>query len=150
MNKQAITFLSLFSLILVLSVYYLLLPPNETTVSKTLSPIEQLQSELNEKRESIELKNQEIIAKETSTTESIKLALTTIKENKEAAEIESKVNELVKNLGYNEVFSEIEGEIINITIVKTNATSTDASAIIKAVLNELGDNYRIQVKFIEQ
>ena len=27
MNKQAITFLSLFSLILVLSVYYIMLPP---------------------------------------------------------------------------------------------------------------------------
>ena len=50
MNKQAITFLSLFTLILVLSIYYLLVPPidqGDTVSKKSLSRIEILQSELN-------------------------------------------------------------------------------------------------------
>ena len=54
MNKQAITFLSLFTLILVLSIYYLLVPPidqDDTVSKKSLSRIEILQSELNKNHE---------------------------------------------------------------------------------------------------
>ena len=54
MNKQAITFLSLFTLILVLSIYYLLVPPidqSDTVSKKSLSRIEILQSELNKNHE---------------------------------------------------------------------------------------------------
>ena len=54
MNKQAITFLSLFTLILVLSIYYLLVPPidqGDTVSTKSLSRIEILQSELNKNHE---------------------------------------------------------------------------------------------------
>ena len=53
MNKQAITFLSLFTLILVLSIYYLLVPPidqSDTVSKKSLSRIEILQSELNKNK----------------------------------------------------------------------------------------------------
>ena len=90
MNKQAITFLSLFSLILILSVYYMLLPENEVTVTTSLSAISQLQSDLDKRREQIEIKNQEIISQENSTSESIKLALEVIQENKEQSQIEEK------------------------------------------------------------
>ena len=50
MNKQAITFLSLFTLILVLSVYYLVVPPIDQQANvqtKQLSKIEVLQNQLN-------------------------------------------------------------------------------------------------------
>ena len=59
MNKQAFTFLTLFSLILVLSIYYIMLPPsqNEKTVTQTQTTIEQLQEQLNQKREDIIEKN---------------------------------------------------------------------------------------------
>ena len=51
MNRQAITFLTLFSLILVLSIYYILLPPegeaSEVSVNnEELSQIEVLQQNL--------------------------------------------------------------------------------------------------------
>ncbi len=149
MNKQALTFLSLFSLILVLSVYYMLLPEKEVTVTKSLSQIEQMQADLDKRRENIQIKNQDIIAQQTSTTESIKIALQTIKDNENAGELEKTINETVKKLGYEEVFSELEESIIHITIVKKDATKTDASTVIKTVLDKVEDKYQIQVKFIE-
>ena len=55
MNRQAITFLTLFSLILVLSIYYILLPPegeaSEVSVNnEELSQIEVLQQNLEKER----------------------------------------------------------------------------------------------------
>ena len=49
MNKQAITFLSLFSLILVLSIYYIMLPSQDTQTSTNndLNTIEELQIAFN-------------------------------------------------------------------------------------------------------
>lgn len=150
MNKQALTFLSLFSLILVLSVYYMLLPEKEVSVSASQSVIEQLQNDLDKRREQIELKNQEIIASQTSTTESIKLALTLIEENKQQSEMEKKINNLIKNIGYSDVCTEINDTIVEVTIVKKDAQKSDASSVINTVLNEIGSTYQVQVKFIEQ
>ena len=150
MNKQALTFLSLFSLILVLSVYYMLLPEKEVTVSTSHSAIEQLQSDLDKRREQIELTNQEIIASQSSTTESIKLALTLIEENKQQSELEKKINTLIKDLGYNDVCTVINETIVEVTIVKKDAQKSDVLAVINAVLNEIGNTYQVQVKFIEQ
>lgn len=66
MNKQAFTFLTLFSLILVLSIYYIMLPPQtqEETVTTAESTITQLQEQLDLKRDEIISKNNEIIAEE--------------------------------------------------------------------------------------
>ena len=57
MNKQAFTFLTLFSLILVLSIYYIMLPPssNQEVVTNTQTTIEQLQQQLNKKRDNINI-----------------------------------------------------------------------------------------------
>ena len=62
MNRQAITFLTLFSLILVLSIYYILLPPegeaSEVSVNnEELSQIEVLQQNLEKERAYDELTN---------------------------------------------------------------------------------------------
>ena len=56
MNRQAITFLTLFSLILVLSIYYILLPPEDTANQVSLndqkiSQIEMMQKNLDKERE---------------------------------------------------------------------------------------------------
>ena len=80
MNKQAITFLSLFTLILVLSIYYLLVPPidqGDTVSKKSLSRIEILQSELNKNHENKTLKEQNVAL--TSSLDSTKVVLTDAK-----------------------------------------------------------------------
>ncbi|MFR7591416.1 MAG: SpoIIIAH-like family protein [Longibaculum sp.] len=152
MNKQAFTFLTLFSLILVLSIYYIMLPPtsNEKAVTNTQSTIEQLQEQLNQKREDIISKNNEIIAKESSTSDSINEALETINETKNLGEKEKSIVAKIKELGYKDAYVEIENQTIKVTVLKKDATQSDASQVIKEILNLVGENYQVEVKFINE
>ena len=153
MNKQAFTFLTLFSLILVLSIYYIMLPPvqDKEPVSKTqLSTIQQLQVQLDKKREDIINKNNQILAKESSTSDSINEALETISETKSLAEKEKTIISQLKELNYKEVYVEIDNETIKITALKKDANQKDASLIINKVLGIVGENYQVEVKFISE
>ena len=152
MNKQAFTFLTLFSLILVLSIYYIMLPPTSQNevVQNDISTIEQLQNQLDKKREDIITKNNEIIAKESSTSESINEALETISETKNVTEKEKSIVTQLGELGYQESYVEIDNKTVKITILKKDATQSDASNVIKEVLNLVGDSYQVEVKFIDE
>lgn len=152
MNKQAFTFLTLFSLILVLSIYYIMLPPTSQNevVQNDISTIEQLQNQLDKKREDIITKNNEIIAKEPSTSESINEALETISETKNVTEKEKSIVTQLGELGYQESYVEIDNQTVKITILKKDATQSDASNVIKEVLNLVGDSYQVEVKFIDE
>ena len=152
MNKQAFTFLTLFSLILVLSIYYILLPPvsNEESVIENLTTIQQLQQQLDQKREDIIAKNNQIIAKESNTSDSINEALETISETKNITERESQIVDKIKELGYQEAYVEIDNETVKITVLKKEATSSDASKVIKEVLSLIGEQYQVEVKFISE
>lgn len=152
MNKQAFTFLTLFSLILVLSIYYIMLPPssNENVVTNTQSTIQQLQQQLNKKREDIISKNNEIIAKESSTSDSINEALETISETKNLGEKEKNIVAKIKEMGYKDAYVEIENQTIKVTVLKKDATQSDASKVIKEILNLVGNNYQVEVKFINE
>ena len=152
MNKQAFTFLTLFSLILVLSIYYIMLPPTSQNevVQNDISTIEQLQNQLDKKREDIITKNNEIIAKESSTSESINEALETISETKNVTEKEKSIVTQLGELGYQESYVEIDNQTVKITILKKDATQSDASNVIKEVLDLVGDSYQVEVKFIDE
>lgn len=152
MNKQAFTFLTLFSLILVLSIYYIMLPPTSQNevVQNDISTIEQLQNQLDKKREDIITKNNEIIAKESSTSESINEALETISETKNVTEKEKSIVTQLGELDYQESYVEIDNQTVKITILKKDATQSDASNVIKEVLNLVGDSYQVEVKFIDE
>ncbi|MCD7893704.1 MAG: SpoIIIAH-like family protein [Erysipelotrichaceae bacterium] len=151
MNKQAFTFLTLFSLILVLSIYYIMLPSNETeNVTTVESTIMELQEELDQKRDEIIAQNNAIIAEETSTTEAINEALETISETKSLSEKEKDIVSMILELGYEEAYVEIDNKIIKVTIKKTDASSSDASNVIKEILNLMGNDYQVEVKFISE
>ena len=152
MNKQAFTFLTLFSLILVLSVYYIMLPAstNDNLVTHNESVIEKLQKEHDKEIESIIEKNNDIIAKETSTSENINEALEVISQTKNIVELEKKVIDKIKALGYKEVFVECEQQNIRVTILLNSASKTDASKVISEVLKVLGDAYQVEVKFVNE
>lgn len=152
MNKQAFTFLTLFSLILVLSIYYIMLPPiaNPESVSKTESVIEQLQNELNQKRETIINKSNEIIAKKTSTSDSISEALETISTTKDLSDQEKNIVSKIKELGYQEAYIEIDNQTVKATVLKKDSTKEDASKIIKTIMNIFDNKYHVEVKFISE
>lgn len=152
MNKQAFTFLTLFSLILVLSIYYIMLPPVSTdnSVSKTENPIVQLQEQLEKKRNDIISKNNQIIAKESSTSDSINKALETISETKNMGEKEKKIVDKIKEMGFKDAYVEIDNQTIKVTVLKKDATQSDASKIIKEILKLVGNDYQVEVKFISE
>ncbi|MEG0275501.1 MAG: SpoIIIAH-like family protein [Coprobacillus sp.] len=152
MNKQAFTFLTLFSLILVLSIYYIMLPPVSTdnSVSKTENVIVQLQEQLDKKRDDIISKNNQIIAKESSTSDSINKALETISETKNMGEKEKKIVDKIKEMGFADAFVEIDNQTIKVTVLKKDATQADASKVIKEVLKLSGNEYQVEVKFISE
>jgi hypothetical protein len=154
MNKQAITFLTLFSLILVLSIYYILLPPeladdSQVNISeRSNSEIEVLQSELEAKRETLISENNDIIASASSDDDTISAALEMIAETKDVAAKERELIKIIKELGFEESFVEIDNNSVKVIVEKNDGDRSDANAIIKALLNHLGNEYQVEVKFI--
>ena len=145
MNKQAITFLSLFTLILVLSIYYLLVPPidqDDTVSKKSLSRIEILQSEnkIND--------NNTVIASSKASEKEISTALTSNEKTKAIIKNEKDICQLLTDKGYKECFCEIDGGHMKVVVKLKDATSKDANKIIKLIHNKY-NGYIIEVKFVE-
>ena len=146
MNKQAITFLSLFTLILVLSIYYLLVPPidqSDTVSKKSLSRIEILQSELNKIND-----NNTVIASSKASEKEISTALTSNEKTKAIIKNEKDICQLLTDKGYKECFCEIDGGHMKVVVKLKDATSKDANKIIKLIHNKY-NGYIIEVKFVE-
>lgn len=154
MNRQAITFLTLFSLILVLSIYYILLPPentaNEVAVNnQEVSQIEALQKNLDKEREDLISENNAIIASSESDSDKIASALATISEAKETAALEAKITKTVNEAGFKNVFVEVENKTIKVVVDKKDGSVNDANGIIKIIMEETKNEYQVEVKFIE-
>lgn len=150
MNKQAITFFSLFSLILVLSVYYVMIPPVDETVTTQDNTEQTLQDKLDEKRNQQTQEQNDILASSTSSGEDLNQALETLSENKTASNVETTITNKLKELGYENAFCEISGEIIKVTITKKDSTKEDALVVMEAVLNACEQKYSPEIKFIDE
>ena len=155
MNRQAITFLTLFSLILVLSIYYILLPPENTANQVSLndqevSQIEMMQKNLDKEREDLISKNNAIIASGKSNSDEIASALASISEAKETAALEKKITDIINNAGFKNDFVEVENKTIKVVVDKKNGKETDANNIIKAVMEKTNNEYQVEVKFISE
>ena len=153
MNRQAITFLTLFSLILVLSIYYVLLPleteTNEVAVnSGELSQIEILQEELDQKRADLISENNAIIASSESSSDEIASALASISEAKETAALEKEITKIINDAGFKSAFVEVENKTIKVVVDKKEANSSDANSIIKTIMEKTNNEYQVEVKFI--
>ena len=53
-------------------------------------------------------------------------------------------------MGYQDAYVEIENQTIKITVLKKDAKASDASKVIKEVLKLVGDDYQVEVKFINE
>ena len=155
MNRQAITFLTLFSLILVLSIYYILLPPentaNEVAVNnQEVSQIEALQKNLDKEREDLISENNAIIASSERDSDKIASALATISEAKETAALEAKITKTVNEAGFKNVFVQVENKTVKVVVDKKDGSGNDANSIIKAIMEETKNEYQVEVKFISE
>ena len=158
MNKQAITFLSLFSLILVLSVYYMMLPPTsidnkDVEIVNTDSSIynfTKMELELTAKRDGEIKQNNEIIADVTSSTEEVNQALQGIQTIKNKNALEQEIKDSLASSGYENAFIEIDGTTIKVTIAMSNSQTQDATRVINIVLEKVGSDYTPEVKFVSE
>ncbi|WP_249030417.1 SpoIIIAH-like family protein [Tannockella kyphosi] len=152
MNRQAITFLSLFSLILVLSVFYILIPPIDETeisvVSEVTSEVVSLQETLDASRQDLVTSNNEVIASANSSSQDIEDALESIAQTKELIAKEDEIVTLLVEAGYVNAYVEINDSSISVVVEKETATSSDANTIIQLIMNEYGQNYQVEVKFV--
>lgn len=154
MNRKIIAFLSVFSLVLVLSIYYVMLPFNPNTGelpvnNNTPSTVDAYFAALEVAREDnleqyIKSMNA-IIASATATNDEKIDALANIAAAEALAALETKTkNELVV-IGYPKVFVEKVSATVSVVVAKTGFTYSDAAAIIATVYQNFGTQVLVEV-----
>ena len=159
-NKKKIWFLSLFSLILILSVYYITMPndllqtvsddnPNNQVITNTseLSNIEILQVELDEQRATKRAEYNEKLIDKNSTTEDKNKAYEDIKKIDDLKSREENIRKIINNELKLKSFVKIEDKSVYIVINNKDHDYSLANKIIKLVSKEFNDQYYISVKF---
>lgn len=159
MNRQNLWFLTLFSLILILGVYYITLPSNVFSkkgvenVSKNIdvevsesNKLVSLRVERDEKISSVMSELQEKIVSSTSTEEKNsafeELQVLNLAKGKETY-LEDKI---LNNFKINS-FVEINNDNINVTISSKEHNSNLANEIMRSVQEEFEDKKNITIKF---
>lgn len=163
MNRQVVAFLSLFSLVLVLSIYYVMIPfanvnsnnsslistnvNGGTIVNGTESYFASLELERDSNHQDIIKEQEAIIASSEYTNEEKQVALETIEQEKEMMKHEEDIKDLVKSIGYPICFVEVKKERIYVLAYKIEPSSADAATIIYTVQDYLDAEKDVIVSF---
>lgn len=146
MKKQAIAFFTMFSLILMLSIYYITLPKETTKTSKNdVSVISSLDEEKENNKQEEKDKNDEVISDPDTDEESKNEAILKNETLKENEELQKSYSKMISDLGY-ENSVEIKEKTVYITIMNEPDDSI-ASNIMKTLYKEIGSKYFIEVSF---
>ena len=158
-NKQSLWFLTLFSIILVLSVYYIAMPNNTlATLSSLETSNETVSIEQTDSLTSLRIEREEELLTTMNELQSILLNESTTLEEKNSAyedlqvlnstkgkeeEIEKILNEEFKF----QSFVKIEKDIISVTVSKKEHDNNLANKIIRKIQSLYSDKMYITVKF---
>lgn len=163
-NKQKVWFLTLFSLILILSVYYITMPNDilanvssneksivttkKTKVDKTSSDyITALQVESDEERSLLAAEYNEILTNAKSTTDEKNDAYDGLKQIDELKAKEEKIKKAIKDKLKLDSFVKIEGTNINIVIKKNEHNYSLANDVMRLVQENFDEKVYVSVKF---
>ncbi len=168
-NKQKIWFLTLFSLILVLSVYYITMPSDlltaqasktteekettkETTTKKDTTVSESdaltaLQVELDEERQALAAEYNEILTNKDTSTEEKNNAYDGLKQIDELKAKEEKLEKKLKDELDLDSFIKIDGTNINVTVKKKNHDYSLANKVMRSISEEYDTKVYVSVKF---
>lgn len=158
MNRQLVAFLSLFSIVLLLSVYYVLIPFASSSSNKT-EPVAQVLSDptsayfdtlkadrdegyyflISELQGEISCSSYTNIEKE--------VALTSIYNIEKTMKNELLLENTIISKGYSHCFVQIQEVNINVLVHKQNPTKYDVVDIIYTVQETLGEEPMIFVEF---
>lgn len=149
MRKEALAFFTMFSLILMLSIYYITLPKeNKTTVQyeSVISSIEE-NKEAN-KNDKISA-NEEVISNPNASIDEIEQAITENEELKNNIQTEKEINNYIREIGH-ENSVEIKENTIFITVLNEKEDDNIAISIMKYIYSKFGNKYLIEVSFSTQ
>ena len=162
-NKQKLWFLTLFSLILVLSIYYITLPSDvlmtaiQTSNEKTKETSETnvteadvltvLQVEKDEERLAMAAEYNEILTNKDTTTEEKNNAYNGLKELDEIKAKEELIKKKLKEDMKLDSFIKIESNSINVTIKKKEHDYSLANDVMRLVQEQFKEKIYVSVKF---
>ena len=163
-NKQKLWFLTLFSLILVLSVYYITMPTEVLTASKTNDNkknitsksevkvteeniLTSLELEKDEERSSEVTKYNEILTNKDSIEEEKNNAYDGIKQIDEIKAKEESIEKKIKEKLKLDSFIKIEGNNVSVVAKKKDHDYSLANNIMRLINEEFKDKVYITVKF---
>ena len=158
MNKQLVAFLSMLSLVLVLSVYYVMLPFENvpTTNSKNVSSIitttddayfASLAAEQDNNYDLLFEENYKILCESTYTQEEKVEALETISQLETKRHKESEIRDLILGNGHPSCFIEIKDDSIYVFVKSITKTKTEIVNIMGLVDTIIPSKY-VYVKFV--
>ena len=162
--KRIVSFCSLFSLVLILSVYYVLSPvslTNDEVVNSAVNnedTIVELVDGETAYFENLEILKQAAFLEEIKELESIVASANSTSEEKIAAlevkNMKTKKNEkekelatLIKEKGYSNVYVEFEENKVNVLVSKQDASKGDALDIMRTIYPSLQEGYTPSVMF---
>jgi len=160
-RRQSVWALTLFSLILVLSIYYITLPEevevseitnevNAVIEEEESSVISTLKIENNEKREKKKKELQEILTKDDSTKEEKNNAYEELKLLNIINSKEDEISLKIKDNFKIDNIVQINDDQVRITMLKKDHTSSLASEIMKFVQSNFDKKMYISIKFTEE
>ena len=154
MNKQAFTFLTLFTLVVLLGVYYVTLPadsitiePDQLIASSEENRIEQY-NELKQKNNKETMNQNEQVISNSSTTSEEKLEA--LQENTVLQGVilfEQNVESLLKENGYEECFVEKNNEILRVVLPESEKSHETAVKVIGLIDLICDEDVLIEVSF---
>jgi hypothetical protein len=162
--KRIVSFCSLFSLVLILSVYYVLSPITFTQDMNVNSSVESDDvivdivdgesayfDNLNVLKQNAfleEIKELEAIVASSNTSSEEKIAALEVKNEKiKMNEKEKQLSLMIKEKGYSNVYVEYEDKKVNILVSKDGASKVDALDIMRTVYSSIGVGYTPSVMF---
>ena len=162
-NKQKLWFITLFSLILVLSVYYITMPSELLTTSTKQNNKEEktktnvtvsksdiltaLEVEKDEERSTLVAKYNEVLTDKKSTTEEKNSAYEGLKKIDEIKSQEESIQKKINETFKINSFVKIDGNNVSITINSKNHDYSSANKIMRLVQSEFDNNMYITVKY---
>ena len=151
MNKQALVFITLFSLILMLSIYYItspIKPLDDLLVSDTVEGgIRFLQDKLEEKRTKLISDNSGILASASSTEADKKTALEVMEQLETSKLTEENMRSALLGLGFMSSLVEVEGSQMKIVVETDQGNMEEAAQIISVALSSSDRQYAVEVSF---
>lgn len=153
MNRQAFTFLTLFTLVLMLAVYYVTLPLEDPTVSdenlivSQQDDFEDYKQDLLEKHDTLISDNESVISNSESTLNEKLEALQIISDTEKTNTLETAILTNLSSCGFEGCFVEVEDEVTRVVCPKKYVGKNNAVEILEEVYRFIEEQNLVEITF---